>query len=121
MSAGLDESRVLVGRTAEDAGVVTRAMDLIDATGRVIASVSGHPEKVRMLASSHGKAVFQGRVLCATDQGLLALKVESGTLVESTLFADTEPFVQTGATLLPGPGGSVYVVTTREITQLTLA
>ena len=101
--------------------MVTRAMDLVDAMGKVVASVAGHPEKRRLLASSSGKALFQGRVLCATDQGLLALKVESGTLVEGTLFADTEPFVDAGATILPGPGGSVYVVTNREITQLTLA
>lgn len=120
-TAVFDDAHVLVIRTFEAAGQTTRAMDLIDAAGRVVASVSGDPEKVRMLASSHGKAVFQGRVLCATDQGLLALKVDCGALVESTLFTDTEPFVEAGATLLPGPGGSVYVVTTKEITQLTLA
>lgn len=120
-TAVFDDAHVLMIRTFEAQGQTTRAMDLVDATGRVVASVTGDPEKVRMLASSHGKAVFQGRVLCATDQGLLALKVDCGALVESTLFTDTEPFVETGATLLPGPGGSVYVVTTKEITQLTLA
>ena len=120
VSATFDEAHALVVRTYEDAGVVTRAMDLVDASGRVLGSIVGHPDSVRMLASISGKALFNGRVLCATDQGLLAVKVDQGVLVEGTLFADTEPFVQSGATILPGPGGSVYVVTTREITQLTL-
>lgn len=116
-----DDDHVLFVRTVVDRGVLARAMDLVHRDGRVLASVTGGPDGARMLASAHGKALLGGRVLCATDQGLLALKAEAGTFVEGTLFADTEPFVQSGATLLPGPGGSVWVVTTKEITQLALA
>jgi hypothetical protein len=54
---------------------------------------------------------------------LLALGVDpaTGQIHEKTLYTDTEPFVEAGATILPGPGGSVYVVTNQEITQLSLA
>ena len=54
---------------------------------------------------------------------LLGLVVDTASLEihEGTLFTDTEPFVETGAEILPGPQGSVYVVTNRNIAQLSLA
>ena len=116
-----DDTHALFMRSVDRNGVVVNAMDLIGADGRVVASVSGSPDSVRILANLGGKALSGGRVLVATEQGLLACRVESGVLVEGTLFEDTEPFVAAGSTILPGPGGSVYVVTTKEITQLTLA
>jgi hypothetical protein len=73
-----------------------------------------------MLASVRGKALLGGRVVAATDDGLLALRVESRTFVEGTLFPDTQPFVSSDVELFAGPGGSIYVVAAKEILELTL-
>jgi hypothetical protein len=65
-------------------------------------------------------AVLAGRVVISTDAGLVALKVDSGVLVEAMLFSDTQPFVSAGDELLPNTDGSLFVVGARDITQLTL-
>ena len=75
------------------------------------------------LAVVGGKAMVRDCILCPTDDGLLSFRIDAGTrkLLKGHLYRETEPFVDAGASLLPGPGGSVYVVSTREIGQLTLA
>lgn len=65
-------------------------------------------------------AVLAGRVVISTDAGLMAVKVDSGVLVEAMLFSDTQPFVSAGDELLPNTDGSLFVVGARDITQLTL-
>jgi hypothetical protein len=67
-----------------------------------------------------GKALLGGRVVTATDEGLLALRVDSGRFVEGALFPDTKPFVASDVELFAGPGGSIYVVAAKEILELTL-
>ena len=75
-----------------------------------------------MLASIRGKALSGGRVLVATDEGLLLLDVDAATgqFREGVLFEDTEPFVSADVDLVPMPGGAIIVATTKEIMQLTL-
>ena len=75
-----------------------------------------------MLTSIRGKALAGGKILCATDGGLLTLKLDQASreIVDGTLFTDTEPFVSADVDILAGPGGSIYVVTTKQIVQLTL-
>jgi hypothetical protein len=122
-AAAFDDRHVLFSIAVEKDGRRTHAMHLVRDDGRLLASAAGAPDEVRMLANIHGKAVSGGRVVCSTDQGLLALDVDpaTGTFVEGKLFADSEAFVAAGDAILPGPGGSVYIVSTKEITQLLLA
>ncbi len=65
-------------------------------------------------------ALMNGKIVLATDGGLVLLKVDSGVFLESVHFADTQPFVSAGDELLPQPDGSLLVVGPRDITQLTL-
>lgn len=117
-----DERHALLSVHLEHAGARTAAVFLLDAAGRILGRRTGSPDESPILAACAGKALSGGRALLATDEGLLGLQVDAptGTLVEGTLYADTRPFLAAGADLLPGPSGSVYVVTTRDITQLEL-
>lgn len=79
-----------------------------------------------LLAQSHGgapghAAVLNGRVVLATDAGLVALRADSGHLIEAMQFPDTQPFVSAGDELLPNSDGSLFVVGARDITQLNLS
>ena len=118
-----DEHHVLFLTAVEKDGRRTHAMTLVDETGRVRARISGAPDSQRMLQSVHGKALANGRLLCMTDEGLLSIAVDdaAGLFGEGRLFADTQPFVTLGAQLLCGPQGSIYVVTPKDIVQLTLS
>jgi hypothetical protein len=122
-AAAFDERHVLFTISVEKAGQRHNSMFLIGSDGKVLARASAQAHASRMLASIQGKAVWGGRILASTDQGLLALSVDaaSGSIHEGTFFTDTEPFVEAGAEILPGPQGSVYLVTTKQIAQLSLA
>jgi hypothetical protein len=117
-----DRGRVLVTMACEKDGARHHRMAVVGADGSVLAQITGSPESQRGLATIMGKALVGDCILVPTDLGLLSLAVDSisGTMKEGNLFVDTEPFVTADAQLIPGSGGSVYVVTAQTITQLTL-
>lgn len=119
-ACAFDEKHVLLGLASELGGRRKHALYLLDAHGRLLGQRSGAPEDAPFLASVRGKALAGGRVLSASDEGLLTLSVDSGQLVAGRLFSDTRPFVGAETELFAGSGGSVYAVTTHEILQLTL-
>jgi hypothetical protein len=121
VDAQFDGEHVLFTYVADKGGRRVSRMYLIGANGAVRGRLEDDAGTQRVLRTARGKCVFGGRMLSATEDGLVALEVDSGIIVERALFADTEPFVAEGADVLPGPAGSVYVVTTKEITQLVLA
>ncbi|MBI2894190.1 MAG: hypothetical protein HYY06_11620 [Deltaproteobacteria bacterium] len=110
--AVFDDSHVLLSLATEQGGRRRDCTYLVGQDGRVIAHAEGLP--------CGGKALFGGHVVCATDDGLLSLGVDrsSGLLVPKKLFSDTRPFVEQGFRILPGPGGAVFVVTTKDITEV---
>ncbi len=82
---------------------------LFDASGKRLAQASG-PASERMFQSPRSRALMAGRVVCATDDGLLSLCVDRASCVEGRLFVDTQSFVGAGDELLAQPDGSLYVV-----------
>jgi hypothetical protein len=122
LTAVFDDRHALVGVATEKNGQRTHSLYLVDDSGKLRARAVGAPDSSRMLASIHGKALDQGRVVGLTDEGLLSLSIDEkvGLIGEGRLFTDTAPFSAADAELLVGPGGSLYVVTTQEIVQLTI-
>ena len=115
-----DDQHVLVAWQSVLNGRLKAFVALIDASGRVLGSASGHPDDSPLLTSTSGFALAGGRVLRATERGVLSVVVDASALLPGSLFVDAEPFVSEGCELLPGPGGSLYVVTEERITQLCL-
>lgn len=118
--AVFDDAHVLLSCVLEADGKEQTFLWLFAADGTLRAEASG-PGSDRMFAGAHGRALLHGRVVAATDEGLLSLKVDAGRLIEGTLFTDTEPFVSAGDELYPQADGSLYAVGTREVVQLTLS
>jgi hypothetical protein len=110
--AVFDARHVLLSVVCDDGGKDVVHRWLIDEDGVVLARCSG--------GSPGHAAVLAGRVVLGTDAGLIALKVDSGVLVEALQFPDTQPFVSAGDELLPNTDGSLFIVGARDITQLTL-
>ncbi len=111
-SCVFDDGHALLSATWEQDGRETSELWLFNAAGQLLGSGEGH---------GRGRALLGGRVVCATDQGLLSLKNDGGVLVQGTLFTDTEPFVGAGDELLAQPDGSLVVVGHQEIVQLSLS
>ena len=110
--AVFDANHALLSVVCDDGGKDVVHRWLINESGQVLARTSGG-------SRGHG-ALLGGRVVIATDAGLVALKNESGVLIEALQFPDTQPFVSAGDELLPNADGSLFVVGARDITQLTL-
>lgn len=110
--AVFDARHALLSVVTDDGGREVVHRWLVDEGGAVLARSSG--------GSRGHAAVLGGRVVLATDAGLVALKADAGHLLEATLFPDTQPFVSAGDELLPNTDGSLFVVGARDITQLTL-
>lgn len=111
--AVFDAKHALLSVTAELDGKDLVHRWLVSEDGEVLASsTSGR--------AGHA-ALLGGRVVIGSDDGLVALKVDSGVLVEAACFADTQPFVSAQDELLPQSDGSLVVVTSKELVQLSLS
>ena len=111
--AVFDAKHALLTVVCDDGGKDVVHRWLVDEAGTVLARCSsGAPGHAALLA---------GRVVLATDGGLVALKNDAGVLIEAMQFPDTQPFVSAGDELLPNADGSLFVVGARDITQLTVS
>ncbi len=72
------------------------------------------------LGTIRGKCAVGNMLLCATDEGIVQIKNENGTIAESKKFPDTEPFVSSDMSLVVGNEG-LYAITGREITLLKIS
>ena len=63
-----------------------------------------------------------GAIVASTDDGLLLARASASAadISETKTFAGTRDFVAAGTDILAGPRGSVYLVHTGEILQLTI-
>lgn len=114
-----DEHHALLSLLMERDGQSYGGLYLFDDKAKLVARCEG--QGGRLFSTARGRAVLNGRVVSATDEGLLALGVDSGVLVERTLFSDAAGFLAANDTLLPQPDGSLVVVGRKEVTQLSLS
>jgi hypothetical protein len=121
-TATFDGDRVLVGVATEEGGRRTHTLTLVGADGAILARASGAPDTRPLLASVFGKCMAGGAIVSATDEGLVLARPNTvtGDIPETKTFAGARDFVAAGADILAGPQGSVYVVHTGEILQLTI-
>ncbi len=110
--AVFDAKHALLTVVCDDGGKDVVHRWLIDEAGTVLAKSRGG-------ARGHA-ALLAGRVVLATDAGLVAMKNDLGILIETMPFPDTQPFVSAGDEIFPNADGSLFIVGARDITQLTL-
>ena len=121
-TATFDGDRVLVAVASEENGRRTHTLTLVSETGAILAGASGAPESRPLLASVFGKCMAGGAIVASTDDGLLLARASASAadISETKTFAGTRDFVAAGTDILAGPRGSVYLVHTGEILQLTI-
>ncbi len=121
-SVTFDGARALLGIATETGGHVSHALHVVQDDGEILARASGSPESRPLLASVFGKCMAGGAIVSATDDGLVLARPDlaTGDLEETRTFPATRDFVAAGVDILAGPQGSVYLVQTGEILQLTI-
>jgi len=100
------------GRKTHHAFVLSRQ-------GEVLASAEVSPGEGGWLDTLTGKCAVGALLLAATDEGLVRVEIQGSALVQTRVFPDTEPFVDSGCTLLSSRQG-LCVVGPQGITALTL-
>jgi hypothetical protein len=117
-----DQDQVLISTETASERQVIVSVHLVDAKGRLLGSARGEKGSSALLLGARGKALASSVVLVPTDRGLVSARPDAHRrLVEGAVFVDTEAFCSEDAELIPGPGGSVYVITARDITELRLS
>jgi hypothetical protein len=119
-AATFDGDHALMTIATEHDGRRTHAAHLVSSDGAVLASASGPPESRPVLG--FGACMAHGAILLPTDDGLVLARADlsSAALREDKSFPETRDFVASGADLLAGPHGSVYLVHTGEVVHLSL-
>jgi hypothetical protein len=92
---------------------------VIDRAGRILARAEAKAGDGSWLSHLTGALPVGNFLLVPTDDGVVRVEQEGKELRVAREFPDTEPFVDAGSRLLPGPGG-LYVVGDREIALLKL-
>ncbi len=118
--AVFDANTAALSLVTEERGRVRSRLHVVRADGRVIGTLDGRPDDHRVLAAPGGRVIMGGRVLTATEDGLVLLSAGQGVISEDTCFSDTEPFVAADTRLLLAPGGAVYAVSHGTIKELAL-
>jgi len=105
--------------TQED-GVLKHRVRVLDAHGAVIAtSMADAGDDSWLGRGIRGHMAIGSSLLVATDDGLQRITTHGDQVEVEREFPDTEPFMSAQTWLLPGPGG-IYVISTHEITLLTI-
>ncbi len=116
----LDDERAWFFAATEEGGrTVVRAL-VVRADGSVEASAEAEEGAEPWLSARPGKLASGGALFVPLDEGIVRIEARGGRLVRTRDFPDTEPFVDAGCRLLPGPQG-IHVVTPQEIRFLRLS
>jgi hypothetical protein len=121
VAAWFDGKRVLFARAVDRGGRRVHELFVVARDGSVVASACGAPDEHAMFDTLGARCLAYGTMLCATDDGLLAVRIDADrrALVPHRLFAETRGLVSTATCLVPGPGGSVYAARENEIVHIS--
>jgi len=103
--------------TSQEQGARKNHCVVVKKDGTVIAHSEALDGEDSWLGNIGAKCAVGEILLSSTDDGIVAIKVENGSAVESRRYPETEPFVDTECSILVGDGG-IYVVRRSEITHL---
>jgi H/ACA ribonucleoprotein complex subunit 3 len=92
---------------------------LIDLQGQIEASAEAEQDDGSWLGTLGGKSATGHLLFAPTDAGVVRVEAEHGQLVQTRVFPDTEPFVDSGCQLFAGAEG-LYVVDHQDIRLLTM-
>ena len=119
-TCAISDDRVWFFTATQESGVLWHRVQVIDPRGVVLATAEAKAEDDSWLGRGiRGHLAVGHSLFAATDDGLKRLTTDNQQVVTEREFPDTEPFVSNNAWLLQGPGG-IYVVSTSDITLLTI-
>jgi hypothetical protein len=119
-AAAIDEDRAWFFLAHERGGRIRHLCAVIGADGALLGAAEADAGDGSWLGTLAGKQAIGGALLAPTDHGIVRVEVSGGVAAEARCFADTEPFVHAGCTVIAGRAG-LWVVDSREVRALQIA
>lgn len=113
------KDRIWFALAMQEAGAIKHRVVALKGDGKVEAVAEATAGDGTWLGTLRGKAAAGPWLFASTDDGIVRLEVDGGKIVVTKEYPDTEPFVDAGCHLFPGPQG-LYVVTPHEIRLLEI-
>jgi hypothetical protein len=92
---------------------------VLNAAGEVEGSCEAVAGDGSWLSHVHGKCASGNVLFAATDEGIVRVQIDNGTIAVTREFPDTEPFVDSNSKLLMSPQG-MLVASEKEISILKM-
>jgi hypothetical protein len=116
--AAIDDERIWFFLAFAIAGRIVHRCVVLGADGALLGTADADAGDGSWLGTITGKRAVGGVLFAATDTGIVRVEVGFGGPAEVRRFAETEPFVESGARLFVR-GDGIWVVDSRAITCLT--
>lgn len=111
--------RVWVLTATQEGGRIVHRCTVVTRDGRVLGTAEADAGDGSWLSQIRGSCTTGHILFHPTDDGIVKIEVENGTIIPTKKFPDTEPFVNGTSTLFPHQHG-IAVVGRQEIVVLKL-
>ncbi len=103
----------------QEQGKIMHRVSVLRETGELIATLVAPKGDLAWLANIHGGSAIANWLFVSTDEGITRVEVQNGQIMITKTFPETEPYVDSGCSLIVASQG-IYVIHTQKILQLQL-
>ncbi len=103
----------------QEQGKIIHRVSILRETGELVATLVAPKGDLAWLANIHGGSAIANWLFVPTDEGIARVEVNNGQIMITKTFPETEPYVDSGCSLIVASQG-IYVIHTQKILQLQL-
>lgn len=103
----------------QEQGKIIHRVSVLLSTGELVATLAVQKGDLAWLTNIHGGSAIANWLFVPTDEGIARVEVQNGQIMITKTFSETEPYVDSGCSLIVAPQG-IYVIHSQKILQLQL-
>jgi H/ACA ribonucleoprotein complex subunit 3 len=104
----------------QEQGKIIHRVSVLRPTGELVATLAAPKGDIAWLSNIHGGSAIANWLFVPTDEGIARIEVNNGQIIVTKTFLETEPYVDSGCSLIVASQG-IYVIHTQKILQLQLS
>jgi len=104
----------------QEQGNIIHRVSVLRPNGELVAKIAEPKGNLAWLTNIHGGSAIGNWLFVPTDEGIARVEVNNGQIMITKNFPETEPYVDSGCSLIVGSQG-IYVIHSQKILQLQLS
>ena len=104
----------------QEQGNIIHRVSVLRPNGDLVATIAAPKGNLAWLTNIHGGSAISNWLFVPTDEGIARVEVNNGQIMITKTFPETEPYVDSGCSLIVGSQG-IYVIHSQKILQLQLS